>query len=708
MLCWTAWGQPARFRQVEEWRGTVTVELTQKGSASMGGMTEAYDYKRSARMQVLLDRYDAQAGRWEGTVTGPAEINDTTVVQLGCGVTNVLKGSADVRLDSFGVPRKFFLVFDSDDRFYFMASDPNIVTKAEVRDCQGRVTTSYERRDEVIPAMREFSVVPPAAGVNLMGSSTVVYRNATLNGMIPAAEVVWKVSWDLKAKLADELELLLEPDSSYPTWIPQGTQTETAAGNRIGVGAKLQSKGGGAARVKARKITFTMESSREPGVAMNYPLPSAQVSPAPHDMQFEAEQNAGWRILNRGLQAEREGAGMTEGNVIVSSFDFGGWATVRATATLEDGREVSGVYRGESGMRLPKRPATSKVADAWREQTGEQGADREDADELPLGDGRPGDGLTVYEEYRGFVENAKHLRTNTERKDLFVRDDVGGKTKAGIALFARETGLVVHHELNETELQMFPEPHVVNLNTRDGAHAVDQHGVVIVETDRVKDGALAWSKKYGDVVGTPMTVDLVGISTTPGTGASTGSVAYFDKLVAHELLHTVSVPHHGDKDYKISMHLKRTPSGRYVLRNAGTDNLYRLYNENGMEVSQALGEELEGKFQEAGYRSFWDSEVTSEEGHFLADLIVGAPGGQHSGQEDCLMRYEFAKAYEQKDRSDAFYFIEEQSRGGALCKRRDGTGVNDEARTPQSRHGAATHGNCGSRVCVNDRYGTKR
>ncbi|MBM3759240.1 MAG: hypothetical protein FJW36_03225 [Acidobacteria bacterium] len=210
------WSQPARFRQVEQWQGTVTVELTQRCSASMGGMTENYDYKRSARMQVLLNRYDPRAEAWEGTVAGPGEINDTTVVQIGCGVTNTLKGSADLAKDTSGKARKFFLTFDSQDRFYFFASDLNIATKAEVKDCQGRVTTSYERTDPVIPAMEEFAVAPPVQGLNLIGSTTVIYRNATLNGMIPAAEVVWRVSWDLTAKVLDEVELTMEPEASYP------------------------------------------------------------------------------------------------------------------------------------------------------------------------------------------------------------------------------------------------------------------------------------------------------------------------------------------------------------------------------------------------------------------------------------------------------------------------------------------------------------
>lgn len=103
-------GQPARFRSVQQWDGTVTIELTQKGTASMGGLSETYDYKRSARMIVFLDRYNSRAGMWEGIVTGPAEINDTTVVQIGCGVTNTLKKhslteriSAEFRFEAYNL-----------------------------------------------------------------------------------------------------------------------------------------------------------------------------------------------------------------------------------------------------------------------------------------------------------------------------------------------------------------------------------------------------------------------------------------------------------------------------------------------------------------------------------------------------------------------------------------------------------------------------
>ena len=61
----------------------------------------------------------------------------------------------------------------------------------------------------------------------------------------------------------------------------------------------------------------------------------------------------------------------------------------------------------------------SKIAKAF----GGSGADQDDTDAMPAGDGKPGDGLSRYEEYRGVHVNGQHQRLDPDTKELFVRID---------------------------------------------------------------------------------------------------------------------------------------------------------------------------------------------------------------------------------------------------------------------------------------------
>src|SRR5262249_37315892 len=85
---------------------------------------------------------------------------------------------------------------------------------------------------------------------------------------------------------------------------------------------------------------------------------------------------------------------------------------------------------------------------------------------------------------------------------------------------------------------------------------------------------------------------------------------------------------------------------------------------------------------------------------------IGAFGGQHSGNEDCIMRYAVADAY---PRGSKRYLISAPEAGGlGLCEDTKGTGVNDldHPRPPatSSRYGDATKNKaCKQQFCVNDK-----
>ena len=140
------------------------------------------------------------------------------------------------------------------------------------------------------------------------------------------------------------------------------------------------------------------------------------------------------------------------------------------------------VTNNKEEILLPKRPNDkTKIADAWKQQAGSSGpATTPTTTRTPPRRPRlPGDGLTVYQEYRGFFENGSHFRGNPKQKELFVRDKTGGRTRRGIQVFDSETDLHVHYELREEELG---EDRLINRN-HGYAHQTKQHGVLLVSGD---------------------------------------------------------------------------------------------------------------------------------------------------------------------------------------------------------------------------------
>ena len=86
--------------------------------------------------------------------------------------------------------------------------------------------------------------------------------------------------------------------------------------------------------------------------------------------------------------------------------------------------------------------------------------------------------------------------------------------------------------------------------------------------------------------------------------------------------------------------------------------------------------------------------------------VVGVSQGEHSGDQDCVMRYYFAKFYEMKGRKDDLYLVTPGTEriGIDICHAGTGTGINAPGHQPQSRYGnaAAGEGDCFNQICPND------
>ena len=171
--------------------------------------------------------------------------------------------------------------------------------------------------------------------------------------------------------------------------------------------------------------------------------------------------------------------------------------------------------------------------------------------------------------------------------------------------------------------------------------------------------------------------------------------------VAHELGHCVGIEHHGENMRYVLWKWVKQPNGQYRLSEQGyTDGQF------GTTVGPA---KLIRVFFEAD-----GTELTyggPPAGVFNADLgaftvLIGGKGGQHSGQEDCIMRYPDGNAYEAASAADIRFIPDsaQWTKRGSLCTSPTGTGVNAADHPPQSRYGNAPKGKCKGQIVVNDAF----
>lgn len=528
--------------------------------------------------------------------------------------------------------------------------------------------------------------------VSRIAQGEQMFRAAPWEGTI-------SISWHLTTQ---DFELVVDPED-YASWIPEGGKDEKTVGNRLTVHARLQTGAGKPSDQKAKQFIFELkDTSEQPGVCMNLPpremeRPGVPKRPPDPDLGFDRQRNPKLEIKDPRAQiawTKPGEKGIGEATAVIASYDWGGYSLLKVTAQMPDGRKVEGHLAGHPGVvdiLLPKRKEESLIADAWKEKRGvEDQKDNDDNEEDPEGDGHKGDGLTLYEEYRGFWENGRHIYGDPKKKDYFIADLVPTqRAKDGIALFQGLSGLAVHHRFIRKD---FSEDRVINFN-RDAAtpHQVDQHGVVMVYLKKKVGGAYADGGP-----GTPAKIREVVITDDydPGpdgwdrykSGEGETLVDHYSTTVAHELFHASNVPHHGNGDIGNVRWSEGEENGEgVVLENAlsekgdsiGTSKVVWVYNEDGTAESP-----------------LWMS--------LPEDVYVGSWGKQHSGDEECVMHYCVADAYVSLNNSQVRYRTEEH-RGIGLCETSDGTGVNGPGHKPQPRYGPANFGNCRHRICVNDK-----
>lgn len=467
----------------------------------------------------------------------------------------------------------------------------------------------------------------------------------------------------------EEVEAVLWAEAAYQKWRPAGDRAgEDYGGRFLKVFAKLHPKGKPEGSTE-KKATFRFELqdvSAEPGVCMNWP--QKKLAKRTPDLAFEQSLNSDLRVDPAWSAASgpagptatsREPAG--EAAATVTSFDFGAFGALRVVAELEEGGEVVASLKGEPEKRrlaIPKDDNENEIADDW--EVGVRFAPRAEADEdfFMQGDGHHGDGLSQYEEYRGFMIKGTHQRTEAAFQDLFVHDP----DHLGLGRFAEASRLTVHRVARDEFAYDIEggaaNPAVINFN-RGHANLGQQHLILM------RDASLPGDFGYAEGgPATPKRIQTVWVNRTACLWA--GGQAQLDATIAHELAHACNVWHHGDLNYDVP------------------------------EVWQDLAP---GGWTPLGTGQWY----------------VAAPRGQNSGVEECIMRYESAWYYERpdggyrwRDPAAPSHFTRGEKYGpperpGAIfCESRIGTGVNAEGHKPVPKAGDALKGNCQAQLCVND------
>lgn len=590
-----------------------------------------------------------------------------------------------------------------------------------------------------------------------------------------------------------EVEVTIE---GYDAWRPRGSIADPAQpGNSIVARAVLTSKGEDKSDVPVvDRFRFELlDTSREPGVCLNWPL---NATDADYDLRFadpgalggltaEAKKfftawglasgaeydpasipsesipsgnfgtlsEDGLRLELTELRKDDEGRPFAE--AMIESFDFGAKAELRVVCVLKDGREIVGVMKAEGGgqdlVRLPKRAGADWVAEAWRRENEAMDLGAAADDEKVEGQKHNGDGFTLYEEYRGWVVGGRHVTGDPKRKDFFVQNRIGPDARPGIQLFEQLSKLRVHDDLRRNEMDM--DKRLMNGNRRDAPHRVAQHGVWVK--------AFASGRELGDTgahtvmlkagtTGRPGLVKGIGILARGNTESvfnqpfnlpAQDAIFAYDRAIAHELLHSVGVEHHGKGDYRTILGYvsPRNPANKVgrpyygsspdapvgLLTEEGHDVAARDYPKY-VELRQFLETQYRDRFMSEGVKFLADrAGYTGMTIHtpeqYMNQMIetlfvycfmhldgtVGVDQGEGSGDQDCVMRYYFAKFYEAKAASQRTLYVVTPGTeriGMELCQAAAGTGINAPGRKPQPRYGpaAAGAGNCAAQVCPND------
>ncbi len=602
-----------KWKGIKEWSGSFSIIKHISKQATENGITEIINVTETTIGSLSLDQKDSDGDLvyWYGSCSATTTINATRSVKIGdVEIRETLSGTGS---DNFsGDESNAGISIDLSDWTYdvgFCGADTKIdferkvdgatkeaIDKIEVEPIKeyfkglirglemldgadnlrigagllpGNMPDEFTHILDYLDQAQNYQApkLPKSPG-NLSGSEYDPISNTTTS---------WSLSPGKKEK--SEYFLAVSDETEYSNYLPEPEKY---------LAVKIYSKSKNPLSVVVKIKLFDV--STEPGTCLN----SKDHDNKKADLVFDLENSSTryQRIDPTTVQTSDE---VTKAEILIKANDYGAYG--KLSAEIFDGSHWQPIKTEDNKkeISIPKDENNNFIADKWEKDYQIYGKnlppdyDEEDKPEI---DGLKGDGLSLFEEYRGVISKGQHKRLDPKSKDLIIENRVGDIISGGLQLFESASKIKVT-ELIEGEL---PPGRQVNYNSNTG-YTMDQYGIIIAKKEgEGGDYGMAETLPEGVLHGTPKLCEIINIyeaalnfdyeaevdsqyrneiSEEDYTNTQKLSI---NSIVAHEIGHSVGAEHHATR----RNHKEITISFEIPERHK---DVYKAYDISGNEIT---------------------------------------------------------------------------------------------------------------------------
>ncbi len=341
--------RPPELRNVTRWRLNFTVSGTTSGKQSDAFNSWEYSYSTKTTGTVIFTK--AGDWNWDGVLTATSTISSKGVWTYAGGILVETTEGTFTGSPTVGAGPS---VLDMNQTAGFTLDlEPRAVrlaTQTVTKDGSGTKETSAVSDHSWTPIWAR-PIPFPASGTTLSGRATSKEVIEPKSFPELGVEIEYVLDYILVPDAAEELTLDIDDSAAYRNWRPSATPLGTP-GAPLTMRATLVTRSG--AQPSARVARFTWElasTSREPGISMNYPIESDDNR---LDLELSGDGPASTSSEDKQRVEHLTREALTD-TIDILPFDWGGWAELKVTAVLTDGRAFVGVLKGTSvsAVRIP-------------------------------------------------------------------------------------------------------------------------------------------------------------------------------------------------------------------------------------------------------------------------------------------------------------------------------------------------------------------